>query len=54
MTADQLVVALFVDHWLMTTFVAPWLTFLYAFVTKQVWWAFWSAVLAAIYHAEKK
>jgi hypothetical protein len=39
MTADQLIVELFVNHWLAMTWFAPFLTFIYAWVTDQTaWW----------------
>ena len=52
MTADQLIHALFVDYWFLTTLATPTATFLYAWVTGQVWWCigsfFWALCVANV------
>ncbi len=49
MTADQLIVELFQHHWLATTFFAPLLTLLYAWVTDQTAWWVCSGLLCFLY-----
>lgn len=53
MTADQLIAAVFVDHWLAATFIAPGLTLLYAWVTDQTTWWMCSAGLSLFYYGLK-
>ena len=54
MTADQLITTLFTDYWLLTTVFMPHITFIYAWVTGQVFWCLtsflWAAVLGTQRH----
>ena len=49
MTADQLIAAVFVNHWLASTFFMPSVTFIYAWVTDQTGWWVCSLLLALTY-----
>lgn len=54
MTADQLILELFVNHWLATTLFAPPLTLLYAWVTDQTGWWVSSLLLSMTYYTVSK
>lgn len=54
MTADQLISQLFVNHWVITTIVAPEIAFLYAWVTDQTAWMLTTLVLLIVGYSLKK